>query len=114
MNMAPDFQEVVPELAGNPSDFLIRKRQANAFYGTDLDLQLRRRGMTGIVLVGVATSIGVDSTARAANERNYNITFASDAITDLDPESHEHILTKFFPRIGEIDTTSAILKLISR
>lgn len=108
----PAFYELVPELAGNASDLLVRKRQANAFYGTDLDLQLRRRQITGIVLAGVATSIGVDSTARAANERNYNITFASDAMTDTDLVSHDHILEKLFPRIGEIDTTDAILKLV--
>ncbi len=69
-----------------------------------------RRAMTGlIVLAGVATSMGVDSTARAANERAYNVTFASDAMTDLDPAWHELILKKFFPRIGEIDTTDALL-----
>ncbi len=113
-NLPPGFAEVVPELAGHASDFLIHKRQPNAFFGTELDLQLRRRHMTGIVLTGVATSQGVDCTARAANELAYNITFASDAMTDMDAASHDHILGKYFPRIGEIDTTDAILKLIPR
>lgn len=113
-NMPADFAEIIPELAGHATDFLIHKRQPNAFYGTELDLQMRRRGITGIVLTGIATSQGVDCTARAANELGYNITFASDAMTDMDAASHEHILGKYFPRIGEIDTTDAILKLISR
>jgi nicotinamidase-related amidase len=112
--MSPDFAELVPELDASPSDLRIVKRQPNAFFGTELDLQLRRRGITGIVLAGVSTSSGVDSTARAAHERAYNISFASDAITDMDAAAHEFVMTKIFPRIGEIDTTDALLALVRR
>jgi nicotinamidase-related amidase len=112
--MTPGFAEIVPELGPDPGDLLIVKRQPNAFYGTELDLQLRRRGVTGIVLTGVSTSSGVDGTARAAYERAYNITFASDAITDLDAATHEHIMKKVYPRLGEVDTTDAILALLGR
>jgi nicotinamidase-related amidase len=111
---SPDFGELVPELERMPSDLLVTKRQPSAFYGTELDLQLRRRQVTGIVLTGVATSRGVDATARAASERAYNVTFASDAITDIDAASHEFVMTKVFPRIGEIDTTDALLALLRR
>lgn len=110
----PDFAELLPELGAGANDIHIHKRQPNAFFGTELDLQLRRRGVTGIVLIGVSTSSGVDGTARAACERAYNITFASDAITDMDAETHEHVMKKVFPRMGEIDTTDASLKLIPR
>jgi nicotinamidase-related amidase len=105
----PEFSEIVPELAPSPSDIRITKRQWNAFYGTELDLQLRRRGISGIVLAGISTSIGVDTTARGAYERSYNVTFASDAMTDRDPVLHECALTKIFPRLGEVATTDAIL-----
>jgi nicotinamidase-related amidase len=108
----PGFADLVPELDAQPSDLLITKRQPNAFYGTDLDLQLRRRQVTGIVLTGVATSSGVDTTARAAFERAYNVTFALDAITDLDPAAHEFVTKKIFPRVGELDTTDALLALL--
>jgi nicotinamidase-related amidase len=111
---SPDFVALVPELGREPSDILIIKHQWNAFYGTELDLQLRRRHVTNIVLAGVATSIGVDSTARAANERAYNLTFASDAMSDADATAHEFSLTKIFPRIGEVDKTDAILALLPR
>jgi nicotinamidase-related amidase len=111
---SPDYSQLVPELSPKPGDLLITKRQPNAFYGTELDLQLRRRQVTGIVLTGVATSSGVDSTARAAHERAYNLTFASDAITDTDPAAHDFVMKKIFPRFGEIDTTDAILKLLRR
>ena len=114
MPSSPEFYQLVPELGPQPGDLLITKRQPSAFYGTELDLQLRRRQVTGIVLTGVASSIGVDSTARAAHERAYNITFASDAITDVDPAAHEFAMKKMFPRVGEIDTTEALLALLRR
>jgi nicotinamidase-related amidase len=111
---APEFFELVPELAPKPGDVLITKRQPNAFYGTELDLQLRRRQITGIVLAGVSTSSGVDTTARAAHERAYNVTFAADAITDMDVAAHEFVMAKIFPRLGEIDRTEALLSLLPR
>jgi nicotinamidase-related amidase len=110
----PLSTQLVAELGAQPTDLTITKRQPNAFYGTELDLQLRRRKITGIVLAGVATSIGVDTTARAAHERSYNVTFASDAITDLDAATHELVMKKIFPRYGEIDTTDALLALLRR
>jgi len=110
----PEFFQPVPELGPQPGDLLITKRQWNAFYGTELDLQLRRRQVTGIVLTGVSTSVGVDTTARAAHERGYNLTFASDAMTDTDPAAHEHATKKMFPRMGELDTTDALLALMRR
>lgn len=114
LTMTPDFGELVPELGAQPGDLRITKRQPNAFFGTELDLQLRRRRVTGIVLTGVSTSSGVDGTARAAQERGYNVTYASDAITDMDPVAHEFVTTKIFPRMGEIDTTDALIALLGR
>src|SRR6188768_2811113 len=87
---SPDFGELIPSLGPRPDDVVITKRQWNAFHGTELDLQLRRRGVTGIVLAGVRTCIGVEGTARAAHERAYNLTFAEDAIADIDEAPHEH------------------------
>ena len=110
----PDHFEIVAELDAQPGDLVITKRQPNAFYGTDLDLHLRRRRVTGIVLTGVATSIGVDATARAAHERAYNVTFATDAITDIDPVAHDFVMARMFPRVGELDSTEAIVHLLGR
>jgi len=110
----PEFVQLVPELGPKPGDLLVTKHQPNAFYGTELDLQLRRRHVTGIVLTGVATSIGVNATAFAAHERAYNVTFASDAITDLDPVAHDFVTNKMFPRLGEVDATDALLALMRR
>jgi nicotinamidase-related amidase len=109
-SFGPDFFEYADALKADPArDILVRKRQWGAFYGTDLDLQLRRRGVTNIVLCGVATSIGVESTARDAWERSYNLAFALDAMTDLNADAHERALKIIFPRIGELGTTDEIL-----
>jgi nicotinamidase-related amidase len=104
--------QIVDELAGHPGDLIVTKRNWGAFYGTDLDVHLRRRGITQIVLTGVATSFGVESTARAAYEHGYNVTLATDAMTDLSGEGHENALTRVFPRLGETGTTAEILALL--
>jgi nicotinamidase-related amidase len=104
------FFEYVDELRANPTaDILVHKRQWGAFYGTDLDLHLRRRGVTNIVLCGISTSIGVESTARDAWERSYNLAFAVDAMTDMNADAHDRALKIIFPRIGELGTTEEIL-----
>jgi nicotinamidase-related amidase len=87
-------------------------REWGAFYGTDLELQLRRRRITNIVLGGISTSIGVESTARDAWERSYNLTFASDAMTDTNADAHDRSLRLIFPRIGEIGTVAEILEKV--
>jgi nicotinamidase-related amidase len=105
-----DFFEYLDAMGVDPKrDILIEKRQWGAFYGTDLDLQLRRRGVTNVVMCGIATSIGVESTARDAWERGYNMTFASDAMTDMHAGAHDRALEVIFPRIGEIGTTAEVI-----
>ncbi len=107
------WDELIDELDVQPTDIIITKRHWGAFHGTELDLQLRRRGVTGIVLTGIATSIGVESTARAAHEHGYHVTVATDACGDSDGDSHGHSITKIFPRIGETATTEEILPLVA-
>jgi nicotinamidase-related amidase len=111
---SPEFGELMPALGPRPDDVVVTKRHWDAFYGTDLDMQLRRRGVTGIVLAGVRTCIGVEGTARAAAERAYNLTFVEDAIADFDGEAHEHSVNRIFPRLGEVDTTARVLALLTR
>lgn len=104
--------EFVDQLAGHPEDIVVTKRNWGAFHGTDLDVHLRRRGITQIVLTGVATSIGVESTARAAFEHGYNVTLATDTMTDLAADAHDHSVAWVFPRLGETGTTAEILSLL--
>ncbi|MCX4635198.1 isochorismatase family protein [Streptomyces platensis] len=81
-------------------------------HGTDLDRELRERGVTQIVLGGIATSIGVESTARAAYEHGYHVTLATDAMTDLDADAHRNSVQRVFPRLGETGTADAIRTLL--
>ncbi len=93
-------------------DIRVTKRGWNAFYGTELDLELRRRKITGIVLAGISTSIGVESAARAANERGYELTIVTDAVTDTSERAHRNSLEVIFPRIAELATTEEVLTTI--
>lgn len=101
--------ELTPALSVQPSDHVITKRQWGAFYGTDLDLQLRRRGLTTILLTGIATTFGVESTARAAFELGYEQVFVEDAMASLSAAQHEHSLTQVFCRMGRIRSTAEVL-----
>jgi nicotinamidase-related amidase len=106
----PDgWEEIVPELAPL-ADVVVRKRQWGAFYGTDLDLQLRRRGRRTIVLGGIATNFGVESTARDAYERNYQLVLVEDAMAGLVAGDHEFAVGRIFPRLGRIASTAAVLE----
>ncbi|MET7905160.1 isochorismatase family protein [Streptomyces sp. NPDC005355] len=107
-----DFADLAPELGREEGDIVVTKHTWGAFHGTDLDLQLRRRGVTQVVLAGIATSIGVESTARSAYEHGYHVTLATDAMTDIDAEAHRNSVEKIFPRLGVSDSTDAILALL--
>jgi nicotinamidase-related amidase len=108
------WDQIIDALAGHPEDIVVTKRNWGAFYGTDLDLQLRRRGITQVVFTGIATSIGVESSARAAHEHGYHVTLATDAMTDLNEEAHQNSLERIFPRLGETGTTSEVLELLAK
>jgi nicotinamidase-related amidase len=110
-SLPPDWTELIPELDQRPSDIVILKRQWGAFYGTDLDLQLRRRGLTTIILCGIATEFGVESTARDAHEHGYELIFAEDAMTGMSAESHANSVERIFPRLGRVRSTAEILRV---
>jgi nicotinamidase-related amidase len=111
-SLTPEALELVPELNVQPTDYQVTKRQWGAFYGTDLDLQLRRRGMTTLVLSGIATAFVVESTARDAFERGYHQIFAEDAMTSMAAEEHQVAITRIFPRLGLVRTTAEILSVL--
>ncbi len=104
-----DWAEIVPEMGPKQSDFVITKHQWGAFYGTELDLEFRRRGITTMVLCGIATNFGVESTARFAYEYGYQQIFAEDAMAAMSVEEHTFPITKIFPRIGLVRKTLEIL-----
>ncbi len=105
---APGWNELMPELPAAPDDMFVVKRTWGAFTHTDLEASLRARGVTQVVLAGIATSIGVESTARQAYEAGFHVTLAIDAMTDLSREAHEQSVTAIFPRLGETGTTAEV------
>lgn len=113
-NRPADWDQFVPEIGPHPGDHIVRKRQWGAFYGTDLDLQLRRRGTDTIVLCGIATNYGVESTARDAYERGYQQIFVEDATSDMSAEAHQFALKFVLSRIGRIRSTSEVLEALAR
>jgi nicotinamidase-related amidase len=113
-SLPEDWDVIVDDLASHPDDITVTKRTWGAFYGTDLDLQLRRRGVTQIVLAGLTTSIGVESTARAAYERGYHVTLATDAMADLDLEAHRNSIQRIFPLLGQTGSTTEIVEMLTK
>ncbi len=111
-NPPAGWDTYAPALGSAASDILVTKRQWGAFYGTDLDLQLRRRGIDTIVLGGIATNIGVESTARFAAELGYHQVFAEDAMRALDDEGHKVSVAKIFPRLGRVRATAQVLQAL--
>jgi nicotinamidase-related amidase len=108
-----DWSDYLPELNIQPTDFLITKHQWGAFYGTELDLQLRRRGIDTIILCGISTNFGVESTARFAYELGYNQIFVEDAMSSSIKEAHEATIKYIFPRLGLIRNTDDVLAAIN-
>jgi nicotinamidase-related amidase len=105
--------ELVPELDRQPSDYTVTKQQIGAFYGTALEQILRRRGVTQVVLAGVATSSGVEATARNAYDHGYNVTLVVDAMTDLSADAHRHSVEAIFPRLGETAMTDDAIRSLA-
>jgi nicotinamidase-related amidase len=109
---SPHWAEFVSEIAPTPKDIIIDKKQWGAFYGTDLELQLRRRKMDTIVLCGIATDYGVESTARFAYEYGFQQIFAEDAMASRSDEQHNAAVNFIFKRMGRVRKTNEILKAL--
>ncbi len=108
-----NWSEIVLEVVVQPHDYVLTKKQWGAFYGTDLDLQLRRRGIQTIVLTGIATSIGVESTARSAVEHGYQQVFVEDAMASRSAAEHAHTVQLIFPRLGRVRSTQDVLAALA-
>jgi len=110
--LPPHWFDDPAELPSQPGDIHILKRQWNAFYGTELDLQLRRRGIMTLVLGGIVTGIGVESTARAGWEQGYALVIAEDLCAAPLEEPHRLSMKYIMPRLGRVRSTSQILEAL--
>lgn len=108
-NPPANWATLVPELDVQPTDILVTKYNVGAFYGTGLDRELRRGGVTQIFLCGISTSSGVEATARNAYDRGYNVVSVTDAMSETNPEAHEHAIRVQLPKISEITSVDEVL-----
>lgn len=106
--------DILPALDQQPEDHVVTKKTWGAFTNTDLATYLKERDITQVVIVGIATSIGVESTARQAHEHGFNVTLAVDAMTDLNPDAHLNSIMRIFPRLGETGTVQEIIALLGK
>ena len=107
------FADSVEGFGPAPGELLITKRQWGAFQGTELDLQLRRRGIDTIILSGVASDIGVESTARFGWELGYAQIVVEDATAGYDEDQHRSSFAKIFPRIARVRSTEQVVSMIN-
>ena len=106
------WADLLPELNQQPEDHIVTKKTWGAFTNTDLDEYLKKQRVTQVVIVGIATSFGVESTARHAYEFGFNVTLAVDAMTDMNADAHTNSITRIFPRLGETGTAQQIIDLL--
>ena len=109
----PGASQLVAESGYQAGDLLITKRQWGAFYGTELNQQLRRRKVQTIILGGIATNFGVESTARDAFDRGYELIFVEDAMSSLSVPAHDFAIQNIFPRVGRVRTVEEVLKKLT-
>lgn len=114
VSFADGWADLIPELDQQPGDIVVTKHSWGAFATTDLDDQLKARGVTQVVIAGVTTGTGVEATARQAYEAGFNVTLAIDAMTDMRAEAHDYSIAKVFPRLGETGTTQDIIDLLDK
>lgn len=108
----PSASEIVPEAGVQPEDAVIAKRQWGAFYATNLEQTLDRRGIETIIMAGIATNFGVESTARAAYDAGYALIFAEDAMTTMNADWHTFSTKNLFPVMGKVLPTEEILAVL--
>ncbi len=104
--------QVVDELRPLPDEYLVPKYRWSAFHQTYLELALRRRGVTTIVLVGGTTEIGVASTAFAARDLDFDVVIVSDACSSPFMDDQDHLMRRVFPRLSRVRTTDQVLAMI--
>ena len=105
--------EFVPEAGLQLGDIVIAKTHWGAFSKTNLEEQLPSKGIKTIVIGGIATNFGVESTARAAAGLGFHVVFAEDAMTTISPDAQQFAIEHIFPRIGRVRSTDEVLAALA-
>jgi len=113
MTVTPEWTELVPELDRQHDDVVVTKQQPNAFYATDLEVQLGRRGIRTILLAGISTNVGVEATARAAHERGFEQVFIPEVMAAREADLHDHSVRRIFPTLGRVRALDVVLAALA-
>ena len=113
VDVQPEGSGLAPELDPQPGDVEIVKHTVGAFHQTGLDDVLRSRDIETVVLGGIATNFGVESTGRAADEHGYHTVYVTDAMTGLDGPAHDFAVNYIFPRFGTTCTGTEYIAALS-
>jgi nicotinamidase-related amidase len=105
--------EIIDELAPRPEDYMIPKYRWSAFHQTYLDLALRTKGISTIILCGGSTDVGVASTAYAARDLDYNLVIPHDACVSPEKDNHDQFMTRIFPRMARVRTADQIVAMLA-
>lgn len=103
---------IAAELAPVVGDVVVRKQRWSAFFQTNLELQLRARGIDTIILAGGSTDVGIASTAFAARDRDYSIVLVRDACFSMRGNNHDFFMERVFPRMARVRTVDETLALM--
>jgi nicotinamidase-related amidase len=82
-------QEIIPELAPQPGEAVVKKYRSSGFWGTNLDMLLRSNGIESVVMTGCTTEGCVESTARDALFNDYYVVIPVDCVASDDPAQHD-------------------------
>jgi nicotinamidase-related amidase len=105
--------EIAPSAGFQPGDILLTKRHWGAFAGTDLEQQFKSRGIDTVVLTGISTNGGVESTARQGTGLGFGFVVVEDACSGQDGEQHRFAFEKIFPRICRVRSTNEVLAALA-
>ncbi|HUI58138.1 MAG TPA: isochorismatase family cysteine hydrolase [Bryobacteraceae bacterium] len=114
ITFAEGWTDLLPELERQPDDIVVTKRSWGAFATTDLESQLKARGVTQVVVTGLVTSGGVEATARQAYEQGFQVTLALDAMTDIREDAQNYSVQNVFPRLGETGSAQEIVAMLEK
>src|ERR1700677_4897925 len=105
--------EIAPSAGFQPGDILVTKRHWGAFGGTDLEQQLKSRGIDTVVLTGISTNAGVESTARQGTGLGFGFVVVEDACSGQDGEQHRFACEKILPRLCRVRSTNEVLAALA-
>jgi len=110
--MPPELSEIAPSAGREENDLVMTKRHWGAFAKTALEDELKRRGIDTVILTGISTNIGVESTLRQGAGLGFAFVVAEDACSGQDGGDHRFAFEKIFPRIARVRAADEIIEAI--